>query len=137
MIVFDLQCAHRHGFEAWFASSAAYESQRTGGLIACPYCASTDVSKAVMAPRIAPKGEASNAIADMLPKLAALQAEILKGSTWVGDKFATKARAMADGEAEKATIHGTATRAETKALHDDGIGVMPLIAPVVPPEAIN
>jgi hypothetical protein len=136
VIVFDLQCEHRHGFEVWFASSAAYESQRAGGLIVCPYCASTDVGKAVMAPRIAPKGETAS-MAEMLPKLAALQAEMLKGSTWVGDTFATKARAMADGEAEKATIHGTATRAETKALVDDGIGVMPLVAPVVPPEQVN
>jgi len=48
-----------------------------------------------------------------------------------------RGRAMADGAAEKATIHGTATPAETRALHEDGIGVMPLIAPVVPPEAIN
>lgn len=136
MIVFDLQCAHSHRFEAWFASSAAYESQRADGLVACPYCASVCVEKAVMAPRIAPKG-GEGGIAEMLPRLAALQAEMLKGSTWVGDKFATQARAMADGEAEKATIHGTATRAETKALHEDGIGVMPLVSPVVPPEQVN
>ncbi len=136
MIVFDLQCDARHGFEAWFASSAAYESQRTGGLIACPYCASTDVGKAVMAPRIAPKG-GEMSMSDVLPKLAALQAEMLKDSTWVGDKFVQKARAMDAGEADKATIHGTATRDEARALREDGIGVMPLVAPVVPPEALN
>jgi hypothetical protein len=136
VIVFDLQCEYSHRFEAWFASSAAYENQRAAGQVVCPYCTSTDVGKAVMAPRIAPKGETTR-FADVLPKLAALQAEMLKGSKWVGDKFATQARAMADGEAEKATIHGTATRAETKSLVDDGIGVMPLVAPVVPPEAIN
>jgi hypothetical protein len=135
MIVFDLQCEQRHGFEAWFASSTAYESQRAAGQVVCPYCASTDVGKAVMAPRISPSSEMS--VADVLPKLAALQAEMLKGSKWVGGEFATKARAMAEGEAEKATIHGTATPAEAKALHDDGIGVMPLITPVVPPEQLN
>lgn len=135
MIVFDLRCAAGHGFEAWFASSSAFEDQRDAHQIACPYCASSDVAKAVMSPRISPKGE--SAIAEILPKLAALQAEMLKGSKWVGSEFAARARAMADGEADKAIIHGTATLAEAKALNEDGIGVMPLVAPVVPPEAIN
>jgi hypothetical protein len=135
MIVFDLRCEQEHGFEAWFASTTAYESQCAAGQVVCPYCASTAVSKAVMAPRISPKG--TTTMADVLPKIAALQAEMLRGSTWVGGEFARKARAMADGDATQATIHGTATRAEAKALHDDGIGVMPLIAPVVPPEQLN
>ena len=38
MIVFDLSCAGDHVFEAWFASSSAYESQRERRLIACPVC---------------------------------------------------------------------------------------------------
>jgi hypothetical protein len=135
VIVFDLQCGARHRFEAWFASSQAFEEQREARHVVCPYCGSTEVSKAVMAPRISSKGE--RGLSDILPKLAALQAEMLKGSKWVGGEFATKARAMADGNAEKATIHGTATRAETLALHEDGIGVMPLITPVVPPEQLN
>ncbi len=136
MISFDLQCEHRHEFEAWFASSAAYESQRIGGLIACPVCASTDVRKAVMAPRLAPGGSDTR-IDALLPKLAALQAEMLKSSKWVGDRFAREAHAMADGETEKAAIYGTATPAEARALHEEGIEMMPLVVPVVPPEKLN
>ena len=56
MIVFDLRCGSGHVFEAWFGSSASYESQRTGGLLACPICGGSDVEKAVMAPNIAAKG---------------------------------------------------------------------------------
>ncbi len=136
MIVFDLQCEGRHGFEVWFASSAAYEDQRAAGQLLCPYCGSCQVEKAVMAPRIAPSGGDSDP-ASLLPKLAALQAQMLKSSTWVGKEFASRARAMSDGEADKATIHGTATREEARALHDDGVAVMPLLVPVVPPEAVN
>ena len=136
MIVFDLQCNQQHRFEAWFASSVAFEAQRDQALVTCPYCGSSAVTKAVMAPRIAPSGSATT-IADVLPKIAALQAEMLKGSKWVGDKFVSQARAMAEGEADKATIHGTATPAEAKALHEDGIGVMPLLVPVVPPDQLN
>ena len=40
MIVFDLKCGSGHVFEAWFASSTAYETQREGGLVQCPVCGS-------------------------------------------------------------------------------------------------
>lgn len=56
MIVFDLKCTNDHVFEVWFASSQAYEDQRTRGLVACAFCGSTDVGKAVMAPRLNAKG---------------------------------------------------------------------------------
>lgn len=56
MIVFDLKCANAHVFEVWFASSHAYEEQRARGLVACAFCGSTEVSKAVMAPRLNAKG---------------------------------------------------------------------------------
>lgn len=53
MIVFDLKCTGAHVFEAWFGSSAAYETQRGAGLVACPMCGDTDITKAVMAPNVA------------------------------------------------------------------------------------
>lgn len=56
MIVFDLKCEKSHQFESWFRSSAAYEEQKAAGLVACPYCDSTQVSKAPMAPNVAAKG---------------------------------------------------------------------------------
>ncbi|GGB60859.1 DUF1178 family protein [Blastomonas aquatica] len=62
MIVFDLKCANEHVFEVWFASSDAYEDQRARGLVACGYCGSTDVGKAVMAPRLNAKGNQQVAV---------------------------------------------------------------------------
>lgn len=56
MIVFDLACAGGHRFEAWFNNSVGYAEQRSRGLIACPVCGDTDIDKAVMAPRVAAKG---------------------------------------------------------------------------------
>ncbi|MEM9287787.1 MAG: DUF1178 family protein [Pseudomonadota bacterium] len=55
MIVFDLKCEHDHVFEAWFGSSSDYDAQRARGLISCPVCDSTQVSKAVMAPNVGRK----------------------------------------------------------------------------------
>ena len=77
------------------------------------------------------------AVKAALRELAAAQARALAQSQWVGTDFATRARAMHEGEEAHAPIHGQATRAEAKALVDDGVPVAPLPLPVVPPEAAN
>ena len=56
MIVFDLKCENQHVFEAWFASSSAFEDQRDRALVECPECGSRKVMKAIMAPNVAAKG---------------------------------------------------------------------------------
>ena len=141
MILFDLRCSGGHVFEAWFGSSASYEEQRAGGLIACPICGDADVAKAVMAPNVAAKGNSrapgAPEIKAALAAIAAAQAEAIKRSQWVGADFASTARAMHAGDTPPAPIHGQATRAEARALVDDGVPVAPLLVPVAPPEAIN
>jgi hypothetical protein len=146
MIVFDLRCSHGHVFEAWFGSSAAYEEQRAGGLIACPICGDDDVGKAVMAPNVPAKGNRAEApsvppdaaaVKAALATLAKAQQAALENSRWVGRSFASEARAMHSGEAESAPIHGQASIAEAKALVADGVPVAPLPFPVVPPDERN
>jgi hypothetical protein len=155
MIVFDLSCHEGHRFEGWFGSSADYEDQRARGFLACPSCGSAEVSKAPMAPAVPAKG---NARAEVLPPetprqvantpmppqvqqalaaLAKVQAEALKNSTWVGDKFAEETRKMHYGERVEAPIHGQATLAEAKALIEEGVPVAPLPFPVAPPDKLN
>jgi hypothetical protein len=133
MIVFDLQCAAGCGtFEAWFRSSADYDEQRDGGLVQCPVCQSARVEKAPMAPSVPRKGS-SNPLA----KLAAMQAEMLKGSRWVGDEFSETARAMHSGDVAPEQVHGNATLEQAKSLAEDGIPVAPLPLPVTPPTQVN
>jgi hypothetical protein len=143
MIVFDLKCADSHVFEAWFASGAAYEDQRTRGLLMCPVCGTADVTKAVMAPNVAAKGNQApgaptpEAMKAAMAAIAAAQAKALESSEWVGVRFAEKARAMHAGDVPEAPIHGQATREEAKALVEEGVPVAPLLVPVVPPDAVN
>ncbi len=149
MIVFDLKCGQSHVFEAWFGSSADYEDQRARGLIECPFCADKDIGKAVMAPRLgnsvvedgaAPVAMSPNPPPEMkalMTAMAQLQTKMLAKSEWVGRRFADEARAMHLGEKDHRTVHGEATAAEAKALLDEGVGVMPLPFPVVPPEQQN
>jgi len=156
MIVFDLECrAGGHRFEGWFGSSDDYAGQQQRGLVTCPHCGSVDVVKAVQAPNVGRKGNqvapsraplpdqpmAKGAMPteaiEMMRKLATMQAEALKQSRWVGDNFADDARAMHYGEREMESIHGQATIAEARALHEEGIEVAPLPFPVSPPGKAN
>lgn len=133
MIVFDLQCSGGCStFEAWFRSNSEYEQQRSAALVECPHCQSSDVEKAPMAPRLPKKSQVGP-----LERLAALQAQMLKDSRWVGDDFVDTARAMHCGELEPQQVHGNATVAQARELFDDGVPVAPLPLPVVPPTQVN
>lgn len=153
MIVFDLSCDHGHRFEGWFGSSKDYADQKERGLLACPECGSDSVDKAPMAPAVAAKanaapaprrdtaqmatGEMPAAVKAALETLAKAQARALETSTWVGDKFAEKAREMHYGEADETPIHGRATKDEAEDMLAEGIAVAPLLVPVAPPDELN
>ena len=123
MIVFDLGCGGGHVFEAWFGSSADYDSQLARGLIACPLCGDSGVTKAAMAPAIGAKGNRDVApVARLLHAQRALEAQ----SDYVGSDFAARARGLHDDPNGGRGIHGEATVAEVAALHADGIAIMPL-----------
>lgn len=165
MISFDLACTHAHVFEVWFRSSSDYEEQRARGLIACPVCGDAGIRKAVMAPNVAAKSnrgmalpapiasaptaeptvpmasgpslpDVPPAVMAVMAAVARAQAEALPQSTWVGKRFAEEARAIHDSGDDR-IIHGQATRDEAEALAEDGIGVLPLLVPIVPPEVRN
>lgn len=155
MIVFDLECRLTgHRFEGWFASSGDFSRQQETGLLVCPQCGSSDVTKAPMAPSVGRKGNQVVAAqparprsvtkgnlppeaAKMMKALAKMQAEAIKDSRWVGDGFVEQSRAMHYGEKEAESIHGQATIAEAKELLDEGIAVAPLPFPIAPPDKAN
>lgn len=153
MISFDLKCANNHVFEVWFRSSADYEAQAKSHQISCPNCLDVQVSKAVMAPAISPKGNQraaevapeesvpmpiqSEQVQALVKAVAQAQAAALRESQWVGDKFADRARAMHYGEAEHSIIHGTANAQEARSMVEEGLPVAPLLVPIIPPDQVN
>ena len=132
MIKFTLKCANDHGFESWFQSGAAFDSLLARGLVGCPVCGTSDVSKALMAPAVA---TAPSAPADLPERLKALRAEVEAHSDYVGADFATQARAMYLGDIPDRPIHGEAALADAKALIDDGVPILPL--PFMPSRKAN
>lgn len=162
MITFDLNCSNGHQFEGWFASSADFDAQKSSGLLACPACNDGIVQKALSVPNVPRKGNQRPvllpsvvpaaaetsvdapatavlppAMAELVQKLARAQSEMLDKSQWVGGNFAETARAIYYGEEPDRLIHGETSSDEAKALVEEGVGLVPLLFPVVPPSAKN
>lgn len=143
MIRYALVCDQEHEFEAWFANSDAYDKQAKRGLVECPMCGSQKVQKQIMAPAVSAstreKGKPDAPPKDFHEFAAKVRDHIKKTHVYVGDKFATEARAMHDGTKDEAPIYGEATPAEAEALRDEGVPVAPLPAPFAPtpPKKVN
>jgi hypothetical protein len=137
LIRFSLRCDCEHAFEAWFRSGEDYETQRRRGLVECPDCGSSSVSKALMAPAVS-TGRRRETIAlamneaqkQAMAELKALSVKIRESADYVGDKFAEEARKIHFGETEARGIYGEATPDEAKGLAEDGVSFMPI--PVFP-----
>lgn len=52
MKVLNLQCAHQHDFEGWFASEDDFQLQLARGLVECPMCTDKGIQKMPSAPRL-------------------------------------------------------------------------------------
>lgn len=148
MKVLDLRCVQGHGFEGWFASGDAFESQLAAGLVECPICGERDVVKLLAAPRLNLSGAkeprasqvattsdagvtGGSAVDDNSHAAHWMRAirEVMARTEDVGERFADEARKMHYGETEERGIRGRATRAQAEALVEEGIDVMPLPVP--------
>lgn len=155
MKVLDLQCAHGHVFEGWFASEDDFQRQLSSHLLSCPMCSDTSVTKLPSAPRLnfgaaataasgTPEetppsaGSAVSAQAESAGSAppAALQAawmqmvrRVMANTEDVGERFAEEARRMHYGETDERGIRGQATKEETVELLEEGIAVVPLAVP--------
>lgn len=135
MIQFTLKCANDHRFVSWFQSGPAFDKLHAAGMVSCAICGSTEVSKAMMAPRVstaeAPDAQPAKTLLSE-PASAAEQAlaEMRKfveeKSDYVGKDFATEARAIHDGDAPARPIWGEAGKEDAKKLVEDGVPVAPL-----------
>jgi hypothetical protein len=153
MIKYALQCDQGHGFESWFPDSTSYDTQAKRGFVTCPVCGSAKVEKQIMAPRVrtseerrSPEGHPpvpeaapaqdmamlSEEAQQMRAMIRELHAKVQANTEDVGERFADEARKIHYGDVEEKAIRGKASFEEAKALHEEGIGVLPL--PPLPDE---
>ncbi len=143
MIHYQLRCAAAHEFDGWFKDSANFERQAGRHLIACPVCAGTQVTRALMAPQLgrksrtpapdtrptpAPATPTIPATGGVMPDqvraaLHRLRSEVEKNCDYVGPRFAEEARRIHNGQTAPRGIYGESTRDEVEALAEDGIDI--------------
>ncbi|MDQ7743025.1 DUF1178 family protein [Hydrogenophaga pseudoflava] len=144
MKVLNLQCAHQHDFEGWFASEEDFHQQLERGLLGCPLCGDVQVRKMLSAPRLnlgrareeapAPAGDGMVEMGRTAPgselqgRLLRAVRELMSQTEDVGERFADEARAMHHGELAQRNIRGRTTPEVAMELIEEGIDVMPLPA---------
>lgn len=134
MIVLDLSCDGGHRFEAWFASSDAFENQLTRGLVTCPHCGTHQIKRLPSAPYVQTSSHARPPAAEPDPQaIAAKLIEALRAaarqSEDVGERFVEEARRIHHGDAEERAIRGQAKPTDMIELLEEGIPILP-----VPPD---
>jgi len=154
MKVYNLACPLNHRFEGWFASEEDCLGQQDKGMLACPVCDSTDITRMPSAPHIAKssstelvvsKADSGNLSGDVVALTggdhsdleAQVQAAFLKGmrdlmgkSEDVGSGFAEEARKIHYKESPERSIRGHTTLDEAESLREEGIEV--LAVPLIP-----
>lgn len=77
MIIYDLVCEFEHAFEGWFKNADDMLEQRESGLLTCPYCDSSKISKKVAAPKVSRKSNTSDTV--MPNQTGQISGKITKG----------------------------------------------------------
>ncbi len=133
MIVFDLKCGKGHTFEGWFDNSESFEDQDKQGLISCPFCNDTRVTKVLSTFAIkCSDQEGSRSHSQNSPEV--LQKQIMtyleKNFDDVGSDFATEALKIHYGVCEPRNIRGVSSDEEEKTLQKEGVKFLKIPVPV-------
>jgi len=140
VIRYALHCkACGDDFEAWFASSAAYDTLKEKRQVRCMACNSSRVEKQIMAPSVKTTKGREGAAADPEALIAEFAARarqhVAENFDYVGDSFAEEARSMFYGEQDERPIWGETTPEERESLKKEGVpatALPPAFAPPVP-----
>ena len=141
MKVLNLQCRQSHGFEGWFGSEDDFQDQLARGLVECPMCGDSGVTKMPSAPRLnlgaaepaAPAPAKQEVVSAPNAQLQAawlqMVRKVMANTEDVGERFAEEARKIHYGESAERGIRGQASKEETESLLEEGIAVLPLPIP--------
>ena len=145
MKVLNLRCSNGHGFEGWFASDDEFMEQNGSGLLQCPLCADSVITRMPSAPRLNLSGAREPEKVAAAPTAAApgtevqaadLQAlwlqtvrHVLASTEDVGERFAEEARRIHYGEAPQRGIRGQVNPQQRDELLDEGIEIIALPLP--------
>ena len=127
MIAYDLQCPNSHRFEGWFEDSKAFEHQQREGLIACPVCGHTDVTrlpsvfaiKGVKHAEVSPPQAREPSEQEIMVR--AVMHYVQNNFDNVGTDFAKEALKIHYGVTEPRNIRGVSSPQEEETLRQEGV----------------
>ena len=125
MIAYDLQCVNGHTFEGWFEDGEAYKDQEKKGLISCPVCDETSVSRILSTFAIKKSLPATKETAGEDVDPARISQKVFdyvkKNFDDVGPEFTKEALKIHYGVNEPRNIRGVSTKEEEKVLKKEGV----------------
>ena len=135
MIAYDLQCRNGHTFEGWFKDSKAFNKQRKAGLIACPVCEDTAISRmpstfAIKGPVSLPTGKAPMPDSETMAR--AIAHFVNQNFDNVGTDFAEEALKIHYGVNQPRNIRGVSTAMEEETLRKEGVDFVKVPMPAPP-----
>jgi len=124
MIAYDLKCQNEHAFEGWFEDAKAFRKQLKAGLIGCPVCDDTQITR--IPSTFAIKGsptQQSGVPAQVNPEAMAqaIAHYVDKNFDNVGADFANEALKIHYGVNEPRNIRGVSTPQEEETLRKEGV----------------
>ena len=134
MIKYSLNCGDcTNTFEGWFPDSKGFTKQKKSGQLLCPFCDSSRVDKAIMAPAVKKKAKvvastnskeySSNNImmaGQAKSVLRRINKYVEKNFENVGKKFYTEAKKAVKGKRDE-KFYGTPTDEEVNKMLDEGM----------------
>lgn len=137
MKVLNLRCSNGHGFEGWFASDDEFMEQNGGGMLQCPLCADSVITRMPSAPRLnlsgardpepSPANEAQPA--DLQALWLKTVRHVIAHTEDVGERFAEEARRIHYGEVPQRGIRGQVDPQQRDELLEEGIEIIALPMP--------
>ncbi|MGD2009666.1 MAG: DUF1178 family protein [Desulfobacterales bacterium] len=136
MIAYDLKCVNGHSFEGWFENEKNFKDQEKKGLIACPVCDMTAVTRIPSTFAIkssAKSSPSSGSTAAQMEELSLKITDFIENNfDNVGCDFTKEALKMHYGVTEQRNIRGTSSPEEEKILKEEGIEFIKIPIPTNP-----
>ena len=137
MIAYDLECPNGHVFEGWFDNSDSFNKQQKKGLISCPVCGETNVSRRLSTFGIARRRHQDGPAADTVTPqevMDKIHRFVETNFEDVGVDFAKEALKMHYGVSDQRNIRGVSSSQEEDMLKEEGVSFFKLPVRPSPPE---
>jgi hypothetical protein len=126
MIAYDLECENGHTFEGWFDNEKEFKKQCQKGLVSCPVCNSTLVTRALSTFGIARHRHQDGGQARVRDPLVQFSKFVQENFEDVGVDFAKEALKIHYGATESRNIRGVSTVQEEETLRSEGVSFFKL-----------